>query len=594
MTYLGLPIKKGEEVLGVLTFNNTSPSQYTPEEMILLTSFAAQAAIAIENARQHEAAVRHGAQMDALLRSFRSVTSGLDLQEILDRILTEAAKMVGTEHVRVALVDREARVLRVARVKGDLVAPGFEYPLEGSLSGLVVTRGEPVFRSNPDTDSQSYFGSRYRELSIVSFLGLPIKSGGEVLGVLVSNMTTPREYTPRELAYFTSFADQAAIAIVNARLYEEVTRHAETLEARVQERTAELAQMNLELTAALRQAEAGNQAKNDFLINMSHELRTPLNSILGFAQILQGQAKEGLSDKQRRYLDNIYNSGQHLLGIVNEILDLNTAEAKELALHLTKVNLAEVITEALEATREAVRQKGLSVHALIPPDLPVFDADRDRMRQIAICLLSNAVKFTPAGGSVRVTAQPYLRFAISSSFRWMQGSIGSPGAPANRKSANPKSQLRDFVEIAVDRHRDRDPRRGFSATLPDVRSTGFAPDETLRGDRRRPRAGEAARRAARGHDHGHVRRRGEREYVHGAIPPRRADQRERRMITAERAEHAKNTYCLRARISAWSLLCALCELCGQALRICRNGRSIDHRKAGGSVASRRVAEVIRA
>jgi signal transduction histidine kinase len=251
------------------------------------------------------------------------------------------------------------------------------------------------------------------------------------------------KFTPAEMILLTSFAAQAAIAIENARLHEEVTQHATTLEARVLERTTELARMNLELTAALRQAEAGNQAKHDFLINMSHELRTPLNSVLGFSHLLQEQLTSQLNPKQVRYLTNISNSGQHLLALVNGILDLDTAEAGRLTLHLTKVDLAAVITEALDATREAVRQKGHSVHALIPPDLPVFNADRDRIRQIAICLLSNAVKFTPDGGRITVTARRIC------DFRFPIADLKNIGPEPQSQIANQKSQLRDFVEIAV-------------------------------------------------------------------------------------------------------------------------------------------------
>jgi signal transduction histidine kinase len=211
----------------------------------------------------------------------------------------------------------------------------------------------------------------------------------------------------------------------------------------VQERTAELERLNLDLTAALRQAEAGNQAKNDFLINMSHELRTPLNSVLGFTHLLQEQLASQLNPKQARFLTNIANSGQHLLALVNEILDLDTAEEGRLTLHLTKVNLAEVVTEALDATRESALRKGHSVHALIPPDLPVFNADRDRIRQIAICLLSNAVKFTPDGGRITVAARRI------SNFQFPISNLTDIGSKPQSQIANQKSKIGDFLEIAL-------------------------------------------------------------------------------------------------------------------------------------------------
>jgi GAF domain-containing protein len=447
---LAEPLLFGDRLVGVLSIEREADQQpFAEQDRQILALFATQAAIAIENARLHEATVRRGAQLKALLASLQTVTSGLDLREILDRILGEAIRISGAPHVKVLLVDKTSKVLRVGALRGSGMLPTDALPVGAGLSGLVAQSGEPLFIVDAQNDPRNLARERDRELGIVTYLGLPIKKGEEVLGVLTFNKISPSQYTPEEMILLTSFAAQAAIAIENARLYEEITQHAETLEARVQERTTELAHINLELTAALRQAEAGNQAKSDFLINMSHELRTPLNSILGFAQILQGQAKEGLTDKQRRYLDNIYSSGQHLLAIVNEILDLNTAEAKELALHLTKVNFTEVITEALEATREAVRRKGLSVQALIPPDLPVFDADRDRIRQIAICLLSNAVKFTPDGGRITVQAGMVTAEAQRS------GGAGEPGAPqsppprsAVRGGASPSAPLQ-FLEIAV-------------------------------------------------------------------------------------------------------------------------------------------------
>jgi signal transduction histidine kinase len=336
----------------------------------------------------------------------------------------------------VLLLDKTSRALRVGAIRGSSMPPADTLPVGVGLSGLVAQSGEPLFIADAQNDPRNLRREQDRELGIVTYLGLPIKKGGDVLGVLTFNNTSLYQYTPAEMILLTSFAAQAAIAIENARLHEEVIRHATTLETRVRERTTELARINLELTDALRQAEAGNQAKNDFLINMSHELRTPLNSVLGFAQLLREQAKEGLTDKQRRYLDNIYNSGQHLLALVNEILDLDTVEGGRLTLHLTKVNLADVITEALDATREAVRQKGHSVHALIPPDLPIFNADRDRIRQIAICLLSNAVKFTPPGGRITVAAR-----RISN--------LENIGPGPQSQIANRKSQMVDFVEIAV-------------------------------------------------------------------------------------------------------------------------------------------------
>ena len=219
---LGEPLLYREELIGAITVSHEGGRCFTGEDQELVRLFATQAAIAIENARLYDTALRRGEELEALLRATRSIMSGLDLEGIL----AEAAAMVGTARVRVTLVDRAVRLLRVARVTGGLVAPGTEYPLE-NLSGLVVTSGELVFSPQVATDPRAHFGSRYAEFGIVTYLGLPIKIRGEVIGILIITTTASREYPPEELAYLTSFADCAAIAIENARLHEATSHRAQ-------------------------------------------------------------------------------------------------------------------------------------------------------------------------------------------------------------------------------------------------------------------------------------------------------------------------------------------------------------------------------
>ena len=213
VAYLGLPVILGDQLLGVLAFSNAEPKHYTDAEVESLTVFARQAAIAIRNGRLHEAAVHRGSQLEALVAAARSVTSGLDLKSILDRILAEAARISGAPHVKVLLLDRAAGVLRVGALQGSAMPPDFALPVGVGSSGLVAQTGQPVYMADAQHDPRSIFAERDRELGIVTYLGLPIKRGDEVLGVLTFNTTEPREYSPEELTYLTSFADQATVAI---------------------------------------------------------------------------------------------------------------------------------------------------------------------------------------------------------------------------------------------------------------------------------------------------------------------------------------------------------------------------------------------
>ncbi|MBI4737348.1 MAG: GAF domain-containing protein, partial [candidate division NC10 bacterium] len=237
-----LPLVYGDRVTGSLAIFTRARHDFTDEEIALLGSFAGQAAIALENARLHSAAVRRGEELGALLRAARTVMAGLDLQEMLGRIVGEAAQIAGTPHAKVLLVDRDAQVLRLGAVAGrpSAMLEGLRLPLGTGLSGIVAASGQPLYVPECQHDPRNVYTHQDRELGLVTYLGLPIMIRDEVVGVLTFNTTHPRQYSSDELAYLASFAAQAAMAIQNARLYQEIQQHALTLDARVRERTTEL------------------------------------------------------------------------------------------------------------------------------------------------------------------------------------------------------------------------------------------------------------------------------------------------------------------------------------------------------------------
>jgi signal transduction histidine kinase/CheY-like chemotaxis protein len=219
---LGAPLLYRDRLLGVITLNNGRTGRlFSEQDRDLLCLFAAQAAIAIENAQLHGAAVRRGEELGALLRSTQTVMAELDLQVILERIIEEASHIAGTSHVAVLLVDKEAQVLWVGAAAGKPVPVGFQMPLRTGYSGRIAVTGQPLFIADTQNDPQNLMAELDRETGIRTFLGLPIKIRDEVLGVLTFKTTYPYEYSPDELAYLASFADQAAIAIEHARLYEQ-------------------------------------------------------------------------------------------------------------------------------------------------------------------------------------------------------------------------------------------------------------------------------------------------------------------------------------------------------------------------------------
>ena len=177
------------------------------------------------------------------------------------------------------------------------------------------------------------------------------------------------------------------------------------LELKVEERTRELATALSELDEKSRELEAASQHKSDFLANMSHELRTPLNAIIGFSQVLREEIVGGVNEKQAEYLEDILSSANHLLSLINDVLDLSKVEAGQVELEIAPFSLREALERGVLMVRERAMRDGVEVALVTNPDVDLVVGDERRVRQVIFNLLSNAVKFTPAGGAVDVSAE---------------------------------------------------------------------------------------------------------------------------------------------------------------------------------------------
>jgi signal transduction histidine kinase len=363
----------------------------------LATSFNEMAA----NLEQNEAALqRKVVETQSLYEIGQEITAQVAFKPTLQLIVERAHDLLQAEVSMLALREEESDTFvmqaHIGTVPDALTRLRIK---EGEgLGGRVVERGTSITVGDY---LEEYIDSPFLEIAqeadLRSVIAVPLKAHDEVMGLLFVLSRKPRKFRDEDQQVLSALADQAAIAIENAKLFEQVRQHAKELEAKVSERTRELEAANLELAAASRH-------KSEFLANMSHELRTPLNAILGYTELILDKIYGDVSEKIQDVLGRLEQNGRHLLGLINDVLDLSKVEAGQLTLSLNDYSMKEVVQTVFTAVESLAAEKSLALEVKVSPDLPPGKGDEQRIVQVLMNLVGNAIKFCEEG-EVRVEAE---------------------------------------------------------------------------------------------------------------------------------------------------------------------------------------------
>lgn len=326
---------------------------------------------------------------------------------------------------------------------------------DGYLSAIRVTWDDSPTGMGPvgmAIKSRASFKMNINDPSFASWQAEALKRGYEIvlsvpiiyardkcIGVLNFYSGDTEYFMPDRIKLCQIFANQAAIAIENARLVSGLETEVLKRMRELEDSNSELIQLNKELYVRRQEADAASRSKTDFLANMSHELRTPLNAILGFAEIIQTGRAGPVTEKQNEFLKDIYTSGEHLLSLITDILDLSKVEAGRIDLKLEAVDVKEIIESSLIMFKEKTLKHKIKIALEIDGAITNITADRKKLKQVIMNLLSNAFKFTPDGGSVRVIARKWIG-ALSSRTGEEKPSPGIQAPPP----------VGDFVEISIE------------------------------------------------------------------------------------------------------------------------------------------------
>ena len=394
LSVLAVPMLLESNPIGVITVTGAEAGAFSQRQIELLQTFADQAVIAVKNVRLFtELEVRTADltrsvdQLTALGEVGRAVSSTLDLETVLTTIVSRAVELSGLDGGVVFEYDEDDQefVQRAQAGTGGALAAARRATRirkgEGVVGRTAITL-EPV-QVFDITAPGAYVGPN-REILIESgvraILAVPMAREGQLLGCLGVTRNQPGKFPTETIELLRTFATQSALAIQNARLFQEIEDKS-------------------------RQLEAASRHKSEFLANMSHELRTPLNAIIGFSEVLTERMFGELNEKQDEYLKDIHASGQHLLSLINDILDLSKIEAGRMELDLSVFDLPTAIENALILVRERAIRRGIRLGSTIDERLKMIGGDERKVKQVLLNLLSNALKFTPEGGRIDVSAR---------------------------------------------------------------------------------------------------------------------------------------------------------------------------------------------
>ena len=391
------PLRIGGQSIGTMYLAHGTPAIYHAEDIERIERYSSQVAVAVANARLFAQVQRQvdelrslNSELETMHEIGMAVSASLDPAVVLPRVLSEIRQIIPAESGYVTLLESDGETLRIVGDFGfDTPRTGERMPVGKSINGQIITScrtfrigdvwADPAWQVTWH-NAPAQIAPRMRNL-----LGTPLIAAGAVIGTLYLVHSETDIFTERDESRLEQYAAQTAIAVANARLYEQI-----------QAQVAALHRLNGDL-------EAASQHKSDFLATMSHELRTPLNAIIGFSELLADDIVIA-EDERRECLMDIHSSARHLLSLINDVLDVAKIESGRMEIHPVAFVVTDELREAERVMAPLILNNRQTLSVAVAPTTPHVYADRARFRQIVLNVLSNANKFTPEGGSITVEA----------------------------------------------------------------------------------------------------------------------------------------------------------------------------------------------
>jgi signal transduction histidine kinase len=387
---IAVPMRKENELIGAFVIYRTQVWPFADKQIELVSNFARQAVIAIENVRlltelraRTTDLARSVEELQALGEVSQAVNSTLDIQTVLSTIVAKAVQLSATDAGAIYTFDESRQEFRLRATYGmseEMIQAiaGQHITVNDANMGIATMQRRPIQIPDVRNEPQTPMNAIILREGYRAVLVMPLLRPDRIVGALVVRRKQPGEFPKSIVDLLDTFAAQSVVAIQNARLFREIEEKG-------------------------RELEVASKHKSQFLANMSHELRTPLNAILGYTELILDSIYGDVPEKAHAVLQRVQVNGRHLLGLINDVLDLSKIEAGQLTLSLGDYSLGDVVNGVVAAVEPLAAEKHLAFRAEIAPDLPSGRGDERRLSQVLLNLVGNAIKFTDKG-EVKIAA----------------------------------------------------------------------------------------------------------------------------------------------------------------------------------------------
>lgn len=391
---LAVPIIAEDELIGVFNIEDRQKNAFTDEDLKIISTLAEQVAVAIKNARSKHSLESVNKRLETLYETGKIINSSLNLNNILNNILEIIDQQFDYKFSAILLVDNDRLHVIAGRGFVPSVVKNFRPKIGEGIPGNVVKTGKPLIIKDVSKDS------RYIDVNTVtkSELAVPLRYEEKIIGAFNIESDKLDNFDENDMALLSSLADQAAIAIMNAQMFDRIRNFNEELKEKVEIATKDLKQANTRL-------ENLNRIKSDFVSTVSHELRTPLTSIQGYVSLIHDGDTGAITEEQKEFLGIVKSESERLTRLISDLLDISKIEEGRMKYAFRDFDLLGFLKEYEKEARRMASLKNIMIEVHAPPQLIMIKADADKIRQIFYNLVNNAVKFSGENTTIRITVK---------------------------------------------------------------------------------------------------------------------------------------------------------------------------------------------